>query len=244
MRLAVCVMVGTMVSTVSAQSFNVDVGQPGSQPPATYAAAGQAGVWNSLTAEHITPFTTGPTPDDVLLVDINGNQTSVGFHQFGGMDLQAANDPNLSGDSASLLNDYMATHSVPLENCMYLNGLEPGTYEVITYAWMPNNPFNMQLVRFDNLPGEIDLVGGVWPGDHVEGVTYNREVFDVVDGHIGWHVGIPTGGATEPGAAFNGFQIKLLGDPVPAASEWGLLILSLMTLGAGTLVFRVQTRSA
>ncbi|MGB0715581.1 MAG: IPTL-CTERM sorting domain-containing protein [Phycisphaerae bacterium] len=235
-RLSVLV-VALSSAVVWGQSFNVDVGQPGSQPPSTYAAAGLPGVWNSVTAAHVTPFTTGPTPDDDLLVDIFGNPTTVGFHQFGGMDLQTVVDPTVTGDDATLLRDYLATHSVPLEDCMYLNGLQPGTYEVITYAWMPNSPFTMQQVRFDNFPG-TDLVGGSWNGEHVEGITYNREVFEVTDGHIGWHVGIPAGGATEPGAAFNGFQVRLLGAPVPAASEWGIAVLTLLMAGMGTLAFR------
>ncbi|MHC5110577.1 MAG: hypothetical protein ACYTHJ_11960 [Planctomycetota bacterium] len=238
-----CILCGVAAFTApaSAQNFNVDVGQPGSQPPASYGAAGLAGVWNSVTAEHISPFTTGPTPEDDMLVDIFGNQTNVGFHQFGGMDLQSVNDPSVSGDDSTLLNDYLATHNVSLEDCMYLNGLQNGTYEVITYAWMPNSPFTMQNVRFDNLPGS-DLVGGTWNGEHIEGVTYNREVFEVTNGHIGWHVGIPSGGATEPGAAFNGFQIRLLGAGVPAVSEWGLLVLGLVVLAMGTIVFAGRKR--
>ena len=89
----------------AAQNFNIDVGLPGSEPPSSYAAAGLPGVWNSVTADHIAPFTPGPTPQDDMLVDLQGNATGVGFHQFGGMELITASDPSVSGSDAALLND-------------------------------------------------------------------------------------------------------------------------------------------
>ena len=200
-------LVAALARATAAQDFNVDVGLPGSQPPATYAAAGQAGVWNSTLSAHTPPFTPGPTPSDDMLVDIHGNPTGVGFHQFGGMDLYTVVDPSVSGDDAALLNDYLATHSPSLATCPYLNGLENGTYEVLTYAWMPNNPATLQKVNFDGHPGQT-FIGGAWTGGHVEGITYSRDIITVTTGHIGWHIGIPSGGATHPGAAFAGFQIR------------------------------------
>lgn len=217
------------------QSFNLDVGPDGSQPPASYGGAGLSGVWNSVRADHVTPFTTGRTPQDVLLVDVNGQQTGVGFHQYGGMDLVSSNDPSVSGSDALLLNDYLATHSLTLESCMYLNGLQNGTYELITYAWMPNSPATQQRVRFDFHPGST-LVGGAWSGAHEEGVTYERRVFEVTNGNIGLHVGIPSGGATFPGAAFNGWQVRLLsGTPVPLLPWWAVLLLAAATALIGSL---------
>ena len=222
----------------SSQSFNIDVGQLGSQPPPAYAAAGLPGVWNSVRADHVTPFTTGPTPQDVMLVDINGIQTGVGFHQYGGMDLVTTNDPSVTGDDAVLMNDYLATHSLTLESCMYLNGLQNGTYELTVYAWMPNSPGTDQQVRYDFHPGAT-LVGGAWPGSHVEGVTYARNVFDVTNGNIGLHVGIPSGGTTFPGAAFNGWQVRKL-EPatVPTLSTWNLGALVSAVALAGAVLLR------
>ncbi|MCI0637343.1 MAG: hypothetical protein L0206_26010 [Actinobacteria bacterium] len=223
-------------SGIGAQSFNIDVGELGSEPPATYAGAGLAGVWNSVRADHVTPFTTGPTPQDVMLVDIAGNPTGVGFHQYGGQDHVTTNDVSVTGNDAVLLNDYLATHSLTLESCMYLNGLANGTYEVITYAWMPNSPATLQLVRFDFHPGST-LVGGSWTGAHVEGVTYSRDLIDVTDGHIGFHVGIPNGFPTFPGAAFNGFQLrKIEAAPVPLLPPWALAALVLAVAGGGSLL--------
>jgi hypothetical protein len=226
----------------SSQSFNIDVGENGGAPPSSYAGAGQAGFWNSVRADHVTPFTTGPTAQDVMLVDIHGNQTSVGFHQYGGMDLVSADDPSVNGNDALLLDDYLATHSLTLESCMYLNGLENGSYEVITYAWMPNDPSTQQNVRFDFHPGS-DPVGGTWTGAHVEGVTYSRRVVDVTNGNIGLHVGIPSGGQTFPGAAFNGWQVTKLGTPVPALPACGIVGL-VVAVGLGGAVILLRARPA
>jgi len=119
--IAICV-----VTSSAAQSFNIDVGQPGTGPSSSYSAAGIPGVWNAIPVYHMTPFMTGPHPDDFMLVDINGNQTGVGLHQFGGMDLVALSDPSVTGDNSRLMNDCLITHSATLESCIYLNGLEDG----------------------------------------------------------------------------------------------------------------------
>lgn len=201
-------------TAASAQSFNIDVGMLGNSPPSSYGAAGAPGFWNRVTADHVVPFSTGRTPEDVLLVDLDGVQTNVGFHQFGGMDLVSTNDPSVTGDDASLMNDYLATHNAILESCAYLNGLEDGTYEVLTYAWMPNEPTIFQKVRFD-FHADIQTVGGAWPGGQVEGVTYSRHVIEVTNGFMGLHVGIPNGGNTAIGAALNAIQVRPLGeDPI------------------------------
>jgi len=216
------------VGSAWSQSFNIDVGPEGSTPPASYAAAGLAGVWNNVRADHVTPYTPGPTPQDVMLVDINGVPTSVGFHQYGGQDLVADDDPGTSGAHAKLLDDHLATHSATLESCMYLNGLEDGPYEVLIYAWMPNDPGVMQKTRFDFHPG-FEIVGGTWTGAHEEGVTFSRHLVEAENGFLGFHVGIPPGGALFPGAAFNGFQvIQLEAAPVPALTP---IVVALLGVG-------------
>lgn len=220
------------------QAFNIDVGQPLSGPAPGHAAAGLAGVWNAIPVTHMTPFMTGRHPDDFMLVDIHGNQTGVGLHQYGGMDLTSLSDPSVSGQDALLMNDVLITHSASLETCVYLNGLQDGLYEVIVYAWMPNQPTVMQRVRFDYIP-ETEDVGGAWPGQHMEGVTFSKYTVNVVNGFIGLHVGIPPGGDTGIGAAWNGMQLRPLPPlGVPALSAWGGAILVLLILNAGTLVHR------
>ncbi len=237
----VLVMAVVLSSRVLAQSFNIDVGGAGSGPASTYAAAGWPGIWNVVQAEHTTPFTTGPHPNDYMLVDINGNPTGVGLHQYGGMDQLTANDPSVSGNDAALLNDAMVTHSLTLETCTYLNGLQNGTYEVLVYAWMPNQPSSMAQTRFDFHPG-VELVGGAWPGAHVEGVTYSRHIVQVTSGNMGLHVGIPSGGNTAIGAAWNGLQLRpLQGIPVPVSPK-SVLLMTAIVVSAGAFVFRKPRR--
>ncbi|MEK6676099.1 MAG: hypothetical protein AABZ47_10655 [Planctomycetota bacterium] len=237
-RFALVAVLAYSTSIASAQSFNIDVGQVGSGPAPTYAAAVSAGIWNVVRAEHVTPFTSGPHPSDYMLVDINGNPTGVGLHQYGGMDEVNASDPNLSGDNARLLNDYLATHSASLESCAYLNGLQNGWYEVTTYAWMPNQPSIMQKVRFDFHPGDT-FVGGSWPGQHTQGITYARNIIQVTSGNIGLHVGVPSGGNTAIGAAWNGLQIRpLQAGTVPALSRSGFVVLSIVLACMGGILFR------
>jgi hypothetical protein len=89
-------------------------------------------------------------------------------------------------------------------------------------------------VRFDPPgPPETALVGGTWNGAHQEGVTYARHIVDVTNGRIGFHSGIPGGGMVNPGAAFNGVQLRLLAT-VPAFGAWhfGLLIAATALIGA------------
>jgi len=188
----------------------------------------------------MTPFMTGPHPNDYMLVDINGNATGVGLHQYGGMDDLSASDGSVSGSDADLLNDAMVTHSVPLETCVYLNGLQNGAYEVFIYAWRPNNPAFTAKNRFDFHPGE-EFVGGAWPGSHVQGVTYSRHVVQVTSGFMGMHIGIPSGGNTAIGAAWNGLQIRPLapGPPAaPAVSSIGAMILVALIVAISAAVFR------
>jgi hypothetical protein len=200
-----------MVTSVSGQSINIDFGQPGEGPEDSYGGAGLPGVWNSIEAEH-TPFT---APEVIYgLVDIEGNETGVTLYQFGGMEIIDVTSAGVTGDDAELLGDSLVTHSLTLESCFWINGLENGTYEVITYGWMPNEPDVLSRVRFDFHPF-TPLVGGEWTGDHVEGVTYSVHMIEVTTGFIGAHVGMAPGGDTVIGAAVNGMQLRLIGDEVP-----------------------------
>ena len=198
------------VSVLSAptlgQSFNIDFGLPEAGPPPTYGGAGQVGTWNSIEGEH-TPFN---DPEIIYeLVDLQGHPTGVTLHQFGGLDLIAADDPSIKGNDAILLNDALVTHSANLESCLFINGLESGTYEVLTYAWMPNHPETLSRVRHDFTKGTVD-VGGAWSGAHVEGITYARHIVEVAGSFMGSHSGNIPGGNLKIGAALNGIQLRKL----------------------------------
>jgi hypothetical protein len=190
-------------SVAHAQSFNVDFGQPADAPSSTYAAAGLPGVWNSIRAED-TPMTI------YHLVGLDGAPTSVTLYNIGGTSLLSATDPTVTGDDARLMNDALLTHSSTLEVCLFVDGLTPGTYEIIMYAWMPNAPAVRSRVRHDLVPTTTD-VGGAWPGSHVEGITYARNILVIPsDGALRSHSGIVPGMSALAGAALNGVQIRLL----------------------------------
>lgn len=211
-NLLLATVIAISATSLHAQSFNVDVGVA-DKPSDNYAAAGLPGYWNAVRLQHVTPFMITPHPQAEPLRDINGNATNVVVHQFGGMDLNSSDDPATIGNDAGLMDDFLATHSLSLETCVYINGLEPGEYEVITYAWMPNSPSTDGKVRFD-FNSYQPLVGGEWPGGHVEGITFSRHQLTVTESgslsYIGLHVGIPSGGNTTIGAALNGFQLRKL----------------------------------
>ena len=198
-----------LASTASAQSFNIDFGPLGSAAPSSdYGGAGLIGHWNVLQAEHLSA-STAPQPFDEPLRDLDGNPTPVGVHQFGGMALLDEPDPSVGGNVAALLTDARLTHSPTLETCLYFNGLETGTYEVLVYAWRPNHPSMRQVTRFDFVAGS-QLCGGAWGGGHEEGVTYTRTIVPVTNGFMGPHIGVAPGANAALGAAACGMQIRKL----------------------------------
>lgn len=196
----------TLARVATAQSFNIDFGPSGSGPSPSYAAAGIPGVWNRVDVPHTTG-STGPQPFDILLTDVNGNPTNVGLHQFGGTAMLVDPDPSLTGDDETLLQDGLMAYIVSLKTCLYFNGLENGTYEVLTYAWRPNNPQFNARTFFDFTVGDY-LSGGSWNGQHAHGLSYVRHIVQVTNGFMGPHSGLPNGGDTAVGAMLNGIQLR------------------------------------
>ncbi len=197
-----------ITSVASAQSFNIDIGLDGG-PPDTYAAAGRAGHWTSV------PATQGVTVFD--LVDIDGNTSSASFIQIGGTETLSLEDAAVTGDDAILMNDTLITHTT-VENCMFFSNVLPGRYAVLVYARMPGEPDVLAVTNVDQEPGNPHLlVGGPWPGGHVEGISFSRHIADVAAtgaqaGRLGLHSGVPSGGNFGIGAALNGLQIIKLSE--------------------------------
>jgi len=196
-------LVLAVAGDVRAQSFNFDFGPPDSGPPATYAAAGSAGYWNSIPAAHGTN-----TPG---LRDLAGNVTGVSISQIGGFSLLTQNDPLVTGDDAVLLDDFLVTYSPTLETCIYLNGLQAGTYEVLIYARMPD-PQVLSYASVDQEPGFPHYsVGGAWSGNHALLASYSRHVAVVGPaGDLDLHSGVVPGAQPALGAALNGLQVLRL----------------------------------
>ncbi len=204
-------VLGAMAAPAAGQSFNIDFGQPGAGPPASYAAAGSPGVWLSL------PGTQGVNYQN--LTDIDGTVTAARMVQIGGTQTLLTADPDLSGDDAVLMNDYLITHTV-IENCLFFYDMEPGPYEVLIYARMPAQPAVDCLTNVDEEPGNPHyLVGGPWPGEHELGVSYSIHFAEVAAsgpdaGKLRAHSGVPPGGDLGIGAALNAIQIRKI-EPLP-----------------------------
>jgi hypothetical protein len=203
MKIQICGL-AAFFATASAwgQSFNLDIGQPGTAPPSSYgAAANQPGFWLSL------PCTQGVSVFN--LTDINGTVTNARLSQIGGTQTLLVNDPNLSGDDATLMNDYLITHTT-IENCLFFRDMEPGDYEVFIYARMPAQPTVMAYTSVDQEPGFPHLVvGGAWPGQHQELISYSKHTDTVgANGNLYMHSGVVPGGSLQNGAAINGVQIR------------------------------------
>lgn len=186
-----------------AQGFNFDFGPIDTGPPPTYAAAGSAGYWNSIPAAHGTN-----TPG---LRDLTGAVTGVSISQIGGFSLLTQNDPLVTGDDAVLLDDFLVTYSPTLETCIYLNGLQPGVYEVLIYARMPD-PQVLSYASVDQEPGFPHFsIGGAWPGAHSLLGSYSRHVAIVgPGGDLDLHSGVVPGAQPALGAALNGLQVLRL----------------------------------
>lgn len=197
-------LAGLLVSApaASGQDFNVDFGSAAGSPPATYAAAGRAGVWNTIAGTHAVTYP---------LVDAAGAATPVTVRNLGGTALVHANDAGTSGADQALMDEYLVTYSIPVETCLFWSNLERGTYEVITYAWAPTLPGVRSLITVDDANETSVLVGGAWPGAQAEGLTYAVHTVEVTDGTLNMHSGrLEFGGGGR--AALNGVQIRRLPD--------------------------------
>lgn len=190
---------------LSAQSLNLDFGEPLTGPSSNYGAAGSPGFWNAVRADNNVNY---------ALKNLAGNVTGVLFHQYGGTAVITSNDPSVSGDDALLMNDGITTYNPGLDSCFYFNGLQPGTYEVITYAWRPDNLTQMAKTFIDNTPG-LEISGGAWPGQHAHGVTYARHIVTVDgSGFMGPHSGLAAGANAALGAMCNGMQLRRMDEIV------------------------------
>ena len=203
-----------------AQSFNIDVGEPGTAPPAAYGAAGRAGVWNSTRAEH------GATASG--LVDLDGNPIAATLLQIGGLDLFTVEDAATSGADAQLLDDFLITFTPALESCIFFDDMLPGTYEVLVYARIPD-PDILSFTDVDQEAGNPhSRVGGAWSGDHELLISYSRHIAVVTaEGSLDLHSGIVPEGLGADGAALNGLQVLKLdvfsdGFESGDTSAWGL----------------------
>jgi len=190
------------------QTLNIDFGAPERGPRADFAAAGKVGVWNSVEGES-TSWTEPWIVYD--LVDVEGQATAATLHQFGGTGLILAEGAAPGVDVGALMDDALVTYTEALETCLWIDGLAPGRYEVITYAWMPEHPDVRSKVRLDYVNETVE-VGGAFGVTFEEGVTHAILEVEVTDGFLGIHSGNVTGADLAVGAALNGVQIRPVSD--------------------------------
>ena len=206
-RVLVAVVLAVSAAPLAAQNFNLDYGEPAVVPSSTYAGAGLPGYWNGIRADISNVYT---------LNDLAGTPTSVTFWQTGAAGAIAENDPSVTGDAALLMNDGIITYTAGVDSCFYFNNLQPGTYELITYAWRPNHPTELARTVVDNTPG-TEITGGAWPGDQAHGVTYARHIVTVdASGSFVAHSGLASGSDPVVGAVCNGMQLRRLDEFAPS----------------------------
>lgn len=198
------------LSVLFGQSINIDLGQPGAiRPPDTYRAVGLPGYWNKFAATDSSVHYT--------LYGLDGQPTSGTLYQIGGTEIVTAglSGPGQpSGSDRTLLRDALVTHTAT-ENCLFFDGLQPGTYEVLSYAWMPTAPTTPNRVHIDT-NATVTTVGGAWSGAQQENVTFARHFVEVTgSARLGTHSGVPSGGNYTIGAALNGIQIRRLVEQPP-----------------------------
>ena len=163
---------------------------------------GNARVWQKFPATQWGLF--------YDLVGLNGQPVAARVRQIGGTEIVQtvlAGPGQPKGGDAILLADALVTHQV--ENCLFFMNLQNGTYEVLSYAWMPTAPSTLNEVWVDNHPDWV-MIGGAWPGELTQGVTHARHIYQTTDGIINMHSGIPSGSGADPGAALNGVQLRRL----------------------------------
>ncbi len=202
LRTSVHIALTMLATAAGAESINIDFGQPDDVPPATYAAAGRAGVWNALVAPD------GSTTFDLL--DVDGDVTDVSVRQLGGTATVTVDDPTTLGEDSLLLDDYLVTFNAQIESCLFFENVDPGRYEVLIDGWMPLQP---AVFSYTNIDQEDDNphyeVGGPWTGEHAQLVTYSRHILEVgADGILNMHSGIVPAADPRLGAALHAVQLR------------------------------------
>jgi hypothetical protein len=189
-----------------AQSFNIAIGPLVNQPSSSYGAAGLPGYWNATPAYHNT--------NTYNLVKLDGTVTGVHLWQYGGTELRNTDDPATTGDDQQLMDHCQVTYTPGLETCVFFYDLQNGDYEVLIYAMMPAQPAVKSNTSSDEESGNPHIVvGGAWPGQHIQGVTFARHLAHVGGANPGLlrtHSGIVPGQDPAQGSAYNGVQIRLL----------------------------------
>ena len=200
----------------TAHPFNGSFELDGNAPASSFgAASGQTGYWNSLTFFSAVVRDLNGI-DHGARLSITNNQ---GFGYSGGID----NNVATTGDIEYLMDDYFEIGAPPFFSPGYdihISGLDPGTYDLFTYAWMgtwnPGQTTSVEVTSPVTVPAQV--VGGAW-----NGLSFTHLITHAVH-----RVTIATGQDlvvhVAPAAlagCVNGFQL-VPASPVPAdETSWG-----------------------
>jgi hypothetical protein len=194
-----CACAASLAGSAAGQSYNIDFGDPrgNDKPASSYAAAGLAGAWNEI----------GVPASGVYypLVNLQGQPTAAELYNIGGSDLLVSDDPGTTGDHDALMDDMLIGHNNPVDVCIWVRNLPPGSYEVLIYAMTPNNPSLASRTRVDFADQGPAFIGGLWPGAHALGITYSRHTVTIANDTIGLHSGLFNGFIQ---SGINGIQIR------------------------------------
>lgn len=195
----------------NAQNFDFNIDASGGfaatpLPANTYgAASGQTGLWTNVDV--------GLSGFPMALSDITGNLTSATVTFSAGFNFNFDN-ANTTGDDEALLDDSQCSAGGTVWT---FNGLQPGDYEVYSYAWAPDVPLsyitNVAVVGSPDAPQDVG--GQDWLGTYVLGGHYAEH--DVVVGSSGQL--IISFAVTSGFGTINGVQLKE-GNPGASVSTY------------------------
>ena len=195
---------------LAAQSgYNVDIASSSNPtaPANTYgAAAGQSGVWNTVA----------PGASAQTILNTSGANQGVTLTSTGGYPALSYNDASTSGNDQSLLDDFHDTDAAAEVATWTFAGLQPGNYQVYTYAFAPDGSAfesNVDVLQSSSGP---QAVGGSFASGFVLGVTHAVHFATVADDEL-LTIQVTAGSQY---ASVNGFQvIQVSGDPGSPPSQ-------------------------
>ncbi len=201
-RLASIIVIAGASLPAAAQSFNIEWGSPETSPPASYAAEGLAGFWNT--------FDSMPSGVAMPLMGLDGGATLVTIRNIGFDVVESADIPGTSGGDEALLDDCFTSFNDPIDGCLFIDNIEPGEYMVIMYGLAPDDDLLKSRLRIDQNAEDPVLVGGAWSGAHESGITYMAQMATVgLDRNLDVHSGLLGGDIR---SVLNGMQIVSLDD--------------------------------
>lgn len=204
-----CALVLTPSGLVLGQAVNIDIDTAGGigagAPASTFlGAAVQAGTWNTLS---------GSQTNNISLLGLNGSPAGVFITRGPTAPIHTFFDSlNTTLDFEKLFDDYQSLSSGSFT--MTFTSVDPGWYEVYTYAINPSNSATRTHVTVTGaVAPETQDVGGAMPvNGYAQGVTHSVHLVNVsVAGTINMSFSF---GAF--GGVLNGLQLKPVSAPPTA----------------------------